>query len=291
MYIIYGHYCRETGKWYIGQSSQSLDKRSGENGSNYLKMKKGKYCNPKFANAIKKYGWDTFDHVILEENLTIENVDERETFWINSKDSYTNGYNASPIGNSCHFLTNEQKVKVSENLKSRKWSDEKRMKMSKKFSGEGNPFYGKKHSNEQKKKWSEKRSGENSIFFGKHRSEETKLKIANSQRGELSHLYGTHLSDETKRKISEANRGKVRFSKKVALLIDNKIYMTFKSAADAARFVGLKCSSHISFSCKGKTNGLVGGFKWLYTDIEIQPNDDDMLTIKNRINEFKKYKR
>ena len=39
MYIVYGHYCKITNKWYVGQSAQSIDKRAGTNGANYLRKK------------------------------------------------------------------------------------------------------------------------------------------------------------------------------------------------------------------------------------------------------------
>lgn len=291
MYIVYGHRCKINGKWYVGQSSQGIDKRSGVNGVNYLKKRKNNYCNPKFANAILKYGWDNFEHIILEDNISKEEIDAKETFWISEKDSYNSGYNASPIGNSCHFLTESQREKVSKKSKSIKWSNERREHMSELFSGESNPFYGKKHSDVQKEKWSKDRRGENSIFYGKHLSEETKKKIADAQRGILSHNYGKHLSNDVKRKISAANIGKVRYSKKVAMVIDDRVVMSFNSAADAARYVGLKCSSHIAFSCKGKTNNLVGGFKWVYTTEDKIPTTLEMAKIQKTINNFKKYKR
>lgn len=51
--------------------------------------------HPKFAGAILKYGWNNFDHVILEENILSENISEREIFYSNKYNSLENGYNNS----------------------------------------------------------------------------------------------------------------------------------------------------------------------------------------------------
>lgn len=60
-------------------------------------------------------------------------------------------------------------------------SEEERLERSQRYSGEGNPFYGKTHSEETKKILSElakQRTGEKNPFYGKHHTEETKRKIA-----------------------------------------------------------------------------------------------------------------
>lgn len=43
---------------------------------------------------MNKYGIDKF-HISLVEECTIENLNEREQYWINQYDSYKNGYNAT----------------------------------------------------------------------------------------------------------------------------------------------------------------------------------------------------
>ena len=61
-YKIYMHKNKINGKVYIGQTYTSLRARFGKNGIGY------KGC-PIFYNAIQKYGWDNFEHEILEENI------------------------------------------------------------------------------------------------------------------------------------------------------------------------------------------------------------------------------
>ena len=51
---------KNPGVYYIGQTIQGINGRA-RNGADYLgKYKSGQYKQPKFAEAIEKYGWDTF---------------------------------------------------------------------------------------------------------------------------------------------------------------------------------------------------------------------------------------
>ncbi len=63
MYIVYQHKNKINGKIYIGITMQEPEKRWGSNGCNYK-------SSPHFYAAIKKYGWDNFEHNILFTNLT-----------------------------------------------------------------------------------------------------------------------------------------------------------------------------------------------------------------------------
>ena len=74
MYIVYLHRNKINGKCYVGQTCQKPQARWGKQGSGY---KAQQY----FYRAIKKYGWNNFDHIILEENIPKEKINEREVFW------------------------------------------------------------------------------------------------------------------------------------------------------------------------------------------------------------------
>ena len=68
-YKIYVHINKINGKIYIGQTCRkNVKARYGKNGIQYQKC-------PRFWNAIQKYGWDNFEHIVLIENLTQEIAD------------------------------------------------------------------------------------------------------------------------------------------------------------------------------------------------------------------------
>lgn len=62
-FIVYKH-TSPNGKSYIGITSQTTTERWGLNGSRYLKG------NTRFANAIRKYGWENFSHDILASGMS-----------------------------------------------------------------------------------------------------------------------------------------------------------------------------------------------------------------------------
>lgn len=108
-YIIYIHKNKVNGKVYIGQTCETLARRA-RGGYGY------KGC-PHFYNAIQEYGWDNFEHLILEENLTSNEADIREAFWIEAFNS-TNpekGYNIQVGGKKASFkgkISNRKKKVV-----------------------------------------------------------------------------------------------------------------------------------------------------------------------------------
>lgn len=69
-YVVYEHVNKSNGKRYIGITCKKPEYRWNE-GKNYVG------CTH-FYRAIKKYGWDGFEHVILADNLTESAAKEME---------------------------------------------------------------------------------------------------------------------------------------------------------------------------------------------------------------------
>lgn len=114
-YKIYCHTNKINGKKYIGQTNQSLKDRWGENGKRY----KGQV----FYLAIKKYGWDNFEHELLFDNLSQEEANQKEIELIklyNTTDK-NYGYNITEGGHS-NTLTEAQKEKRRQ-LNYQMWED------------------------------------------------------------------------------------------------------------------------------------------------------------------------
>lgn len=70
-YIVYMHKLKIDGRVYIGQTCLSIEERAGSNGNKY------KGCT-KFWNAIQKYGWNNFEHIVLASNLTLDKDNKGE---------------------------------------------------------------------------------------------------------------------------------------------------------------------------------------------------------------------
>lgn len=100
-YCIYAHINLLNGKTYIGQTKQSLSRRF-RSGEGY------KGCTL-FYNAIKKYGWNNFKHIILLENLSLEEANLIEQYLIKKFDltNKEKGYNISEGGNGFPLLSSE----------------------------------------------------------------------------------------------------------------------------------------------------------------------------------------
>lgn len=146
-YTIYMHKNKINGKVYIGQTSQRPQKR-WDNGNGYK-------TSSKFYNAIVKYGWDNFEHIILYTDLTLDEANQKEQELIKQYRSCEDkfGYNITSGGhNFTHSEETKRKISISNSiaLRGKKWSESQRKLMSEMFSGEGNPFYGKHHNDKTK---------------------------------------------------------------------------------------------------------------------------------------------
>lgn len=113
-YCVYKHTSPD-GKIYIGITSQKPpSKRWRKNGSGY------KFC-PHFYGAIKKYGWENFEHEILLDGLSVEEAQEKEKELISKFNSCNNkyGYNISVggIGGVQREITEETRKKLSESAR------------------------------------------------------------------------------------------------------------------------------------------------------------------------------
>lgn len=113
LYFVYVHTNKINGKKYIGITRQ-LPERRWKKGAGYDKTY--------FGNAIKKYGWDCFEHEILAAGLTKEEACKMEIDLIlkNKSNVREFGYNISEGGNTCDVLKgkngidhpNHQRVKM-----------------------------------------------------------------------------------------------------------------------------------------------------------------------------------
>lgn len=95
-WCVYIHTNKVNNKTYIGITCKSPKDR-WRGGANYKH-------NVYFNNAIMKYGWDNFEHIIFAENLSNDEAHKIErsliALWKSNKRQY--GYNLSSGGESSH---------------------------------------------------------------------------------------------------------------------------------------------------------------------------------------------
>lgn len=134
-YTVYIHTNKINKKCYIGITNRDAEKR-WENGKGYLGTKKnGEFNQPKFANAILKYGWENFEHIIWATGLSKEEACRAEQLLISLWDSIDNGYNVlkgGQVGRLGLKDSEEVKQKKSEAVK-QSWYSGKRDSLRKKF--------------------------------------------------------------------------------------------------------------------------------------------------------------
>ena len=268
-YLVYCH-TSPSGKKYVGITCQSVENR-WKNGKGYLEYGKGKpQFNKKFINAIKKYGWDSFKHEIIEDNIPdLKTANERERFWISFYDSFNNGYNATigGDGSESHIVTKETRTKISKANKGMvAWNKgiactpEMRKHLSE--TNKGKPSY--TRTLEHKSKMSKAQKGKHNI------SEETRQRLSESHKGQPGYWTGKQRSRELKEKLGTPVE---MYDLKTLKTI--KLFYSMKEAADwlvqNGYTKGKNPQSSISAVCLSqKENDTVQktylGFGWRYLE-------------------------
>lgn len=223
-YVVYMHIC-PNGKKYIGITG-NFKKRCGNNGDGYK--------NIVFYNAVKKYGWNNIEHLILHENLTEQDAKAKEieliAFYKTTDRQF--GYNISKGGSATfeHYgkmaasygriLSQETKQKISIANSGKIHSNETKNKMSEYHKGKQHSL-GFKHTDETKKKWSDGQSGSGNGFYGKSHSDKSKAII--SQKAKDRNMI---LGDNPN-------------SKEIKIFYNNEI-IVFSTRKECAEYLGIE---------------------------------------------------
>ena len=140
-YTVYKHKNKINNKVYIGITKQKPHQRWGKGGNGYKQ-------NSCFYNAIKKYGWDNFEHIILFENLHPDDAykKEQELIALYKSNQKEFGYNRSiggEVGSLGCKMSEEAKKKISKARIGKKLSDEAKEKDRLAHLGSKNAMWGK----------------------------------------------------------------------------------------------------------------------------------------------------
>lgn len=134
MFLIYCHKNKFNGKRYVGYTSyvNNPNKRWAD-GLGYINNH-----HKIFGAAILKYGWENFEHIILENNLiSLEEAKSREQYWIAFYHTYVGdpecwGYNATigGEGSKGRIMSVEEREYRRQLKLGTKASDETKRKLS-----------------------------------------------------------------------------------------------------------------------------------------------------------------
>lgn len=201
---VYGLRNKLNGKWYVGVS-KDITKR-------WYKAYELMQCKKqlKIYNALKKYGYENFEKIILEE-CDRPMFKERETYWISKYDSVDNGYNIihgsasgeRPLGIR---MSEETKRKIGDANRGHRHTDDARRRMSESRRGKPKPegfgekvaeaLRGVKHTDERRRNISQS-------LVGKPKwSEEDKRKMSEARTGKM-HPRWKPVADENQRFIRD----------------------------------------------------------------------------------------
>lgn len=250
MWVIYCHRNKSNNKRYIGLTKDT--QKRWRNGYGYKNNH-----HKVFAAAIEKYGWDSFEHIILEDNIsTLEEANNREKYWIAYFHTYIGdpacwGYNCTLGGDGSQgrIISKSEreyrrKLKLDTNA-----SESTKIKMSLSRRGKKQKLTEAKlvHLDRLHKTWQ-----------GQHHSEKTCYKIAKAS-------FGRKHSKATKQKISNTLKNKNQINKKpnsgkklpVRCIETGIVYPTITEASH----VTCIAKSSIS-SCLAKRRHIAGSYHW-----------------------------
>lgn len=123
MAVIYKALNIINGKAYIGQTKKTLEKRKQKHRYDMKRLK-----NVYFYRALRKHGWSNFEWSVLEES--VEDLNDREIYWIQKLGTFKNGYNSTSGGNVPSEISLEARRKISNSKKGKKLSKEHKRKLS-----------------------------------------------------------------------------------------------------------------------------------------------------------------
>ena len=245
-YKVYMHINKINNKKYIGITKQKCQNRWRKDGGGYQ-------TQPKFYDAIQKYGWDNFEHIILFENLSAEEAGAKEQELIEQFDTCKNGYNADKGGN----ITNHSEETIGKIRKA---------------------MIGKTHTQETKERIRKAKADcmlkvkcleTNTVYNSIHEAARITgidmssiIKVCKGECYKAGGFTWRYEDSVMAKKYENDTKNRKDKTKKAVICLDNG--KTYESATEAAKEVNGYASNIIKV-CKGK-NKTEAGFKWAYYD-------------------------
>ena len=221
-YLVYSHTNRLNGHVYIGITYHKNPNIRWGSGRKYKH-------SVKFYYAILKYGWNTFEHIILYEGISKEEAIEMEKDLIKKYKNLGISYNIGNGGEGTESFSQETIDKLKSYVP---W------------------IKGRKHSQESLKKISE--AGK-----GRSLSDNARKKIGDSHRGEKHWQYGKKISPQLLKALMDKNSISI-----LQFTLKGEFMREFNSATEASIVLKID-DSHIGSCCRGKRK-TSQGYIWKY---------------------------
>ena len=272
---IYMYINKINGHKYVGQAI-NFNRRYKQH-IHSSKNKNMKDYNYPLHIAIRKYGIENFEIIILKENIKTQClINLYECYYIEKYNCLSNkNYNCSSGGSNGYSLAGKSEdelkeiyQKISDSNKGRIVSEETKQKLSEilsdgRLKGENHPMYGKHHTEEVKEK------------MRKPKPDEYKQKMSEKRKGEGNPYYGKKHSKEWKEKASKRNKGSNNGNSKKVIQYtkDGEIVKIWNCAKQITEELNISYNSLINrLNGKVKTKEL-NGFIWKY-EKDVNKNDN-----------------
>lgn len=228
VFLVYLHINKINGKVYVGITHHvNPNKRWGYSGQKYT------HCR-KFLNAIKKYGWNNFNHIILCRSSKEKAIIFEKTLIAHYK-RLGISYNLADGGEGAESISKETKALLH------------------KIKSANPPMLGKHHTPEAKALIAE---------AGRHRvmKDITRKKLQEKVWSDMSYLRKSW-TKEMYEKIGKANSKSV-----IQLDLNGNFIREFSSTREAEEFINKgKRQNHIADVCNAKRK-TAHGYKWIYKE-------------------------
>jgi hypothetical protein len=201
------------GKSYVGQTVNSLERRRE---IHLFHANRGR--RSAFHCALRKYGAEKFDWVVIDSAGNLDELNNKEKHWISLLNTLSpNGYNLTD-GGAQPRLTDEVRKRISRTLQGRKLSAEHKNKQSHALllkqdsdpqylanlvlmaASQGRKNHSRRHFSPMNDEW---RANIGAGNRGKNRSEEWKARISATKRAQ-----NLRITDEHRARIIECNTGR-----------------------------------------------------------------------------------
>lgn len=278
-YCVYVHIF-PNGKVYVGQTKQKPKYRFNS-GEGY------KGCRYVYS-AIKKYGWGNIEHKILKDNLSEDEANYWENYYIAEYKSQERnlGYNLRSGGTSGYKYSEDARQRMSEKNKGRKQPESEKKKRA-----DSLKKYYETHEipEEVRAKLRKPNKGQFKAGVSHEVSEETREKISKALTGRT----GRPLTDDQKKYLSDIQKGRKRTPEQMAHLepyqfkkghpasdksiaklrkklskkvcqydLEGNLLNVYESITEASRGVGLSPNA-VGNAVRGYSK-TTGGYVWRY---------------------------